>query len=366
MPVARVDASAGRSRDRPAEARDIHELLFARIATSTASVGAPCDAEELVAQSIGRGNQRRSLRANAERRGPSSRARALRARRARGVLAKRGEREQQAAPTLPWAAPARSSAPKAMRPSRFPRRVAVWPTASATPLQRRPCGARPCRRSRRGGVVDEPGHEHALGELDADMSHARARSDVPVDPAHVVTGLVWPHLVELAPTPGERGAVVACEQPVDPAPDRELQRSRLSAVSVPGPGVRASLTPDCGAQPFHGRDGRGPAKVDLRRSDRRENLVEHLVRGYLFRECLIRQNDAMTERVADEIRDIARQGVVTPSQHRERAGRADDADRPARARAVGDVRGDLVQSGVGGCALAVARSTVSSLSAGST
>ena len=72
----------------------------------------------------------------------------------------------------------------------------------------------------------EPGDEHALGELDADVRRAGARGDVPVDSADVVAGLVGPYLVELGADAGERRPVVAGEQPVDAAADRELERSR--------------------------------------------------------------------------------------------------------------------------------------------
>ena len=77
---------------------------------------------------------------------------------------------------------------------------------------------------RRGGVEDEPGDEHALGELDAHVRRAGARGDVPVDPADVVAGLVRPHLLQLGADAGERGAVVAGQQAVDATADRELER----------------------------------------------------------------------------------------------------------------------------------------------
>src|SRR5262249_31340837 len=76
---------------------------------------------------------------------------------------------------------------------------------------------------RRRGVEDEPRDEDTFRQLDADMRQAGARSDVPVDAAHVVAGLIRADLMELGAEPGERRAVVAGEQAVDAARDRELE-----------------------------------------------------------------------------------------------------------------------------------------------
>ena len=81
-------------------------------------------------------------------------------------------------------------------------------------------------RHRRRRVDHEPRDEHALGELDADVRLARARRDVPLDPAHVVARLVGAHLPQLAADARERRAVVAGEQPVDAPADRQLERAQ--------------------------------------------------------------------------------------------------------------------------------------------
>jgi hypothetical protein len=78
----------------------------------------------------------------------------------------------------------------------------------------------------RRGVEHEPGHEHALGELDPDMRFACARGDVPLDLADVVTRNVGPDLRELRALPEHCGAVVARQQPLDAAADADVERAQ--------------------------------------------------------------------------------------------------------------------------------------------
>ena len=89
-----------------------------------------------------------------------------------------------------------------------------------------------------GRVEHEPRDEHALGELDTDVRDARARRDVPVDAAHVVAGFVRAHLVQLAAEAGEGRTVVAGEEAVDAARDRELERLEALGGDRTGPGAR--------------------------------------------------------------------------------------------------------------------------------
>ena len=77
---------------------------------------------------------------------------------------------------------------------------------------------------RRRRVEHEPGDEHALGELDADVRLAGAGGDVPLDLAHVVPGDVGAHLRELGALPEDRRAVVACEHALDPPADADVER----------------------------------------------------------------------------------------------------------------------------------------------
>jgi len=62
---------------------------------------------------------------------------------------------------------------------------------------------------RRRCVEHEPGNEHPLGELDADVCLPRARRDVPLDAADVIARLIGPDLVELRSNARERRAIVA-------------------------------------------------------------------------------------------------------------------------------------------------------------
>ena len=108
-----------------------------------------------------------------------------------GLLAQRREREQQAAPALPRPAPARVVRPEGDEPEPVAaagRGVPDRERDSLGDVGLAPLGR--AERHRRRGVEDEPRHEHALGELDADVRLPGARGDVPVDPADVVAGLV--------------------------------------------------------------------------------------------------------------------------------------------------------------------------------
>ena len=90
-------------------------------------------------------------------------------------------------------------------------------------------------RHRGRDVEREPRHEHALGEVDAHVRLAGPRGHVPLDPAHVVPGDVRPHLGELAAGAEDRRAVVAGEQSLDPAPDRQIERAEQRLGQRAGP-----------------------------------------------------------------------------------------------------------------------------------
>ena len=92
-------------------------------------------------------------------------------------------------------------------------------------------------RHRRRRVEHEPRDEHALCELDAHVRLAGARRHVPLDAPDVVARLVGPHLPELAADARERGAVVAREQAVDAATDRQLERAQRGRRERPRAGL---------------------------------------------------------------------------------------------------------------------------------
>ena len=96
-------------------------------------------------------------------------------------------------------------------------------------------------RHRRRDVEHEPGHEHALGEVDADVRLAGPRGHVPLDPADVVAGLVGTHLRELAAraehaTSGGRRRAA----PRSAARSSGRARGAASPAAAPAPAGRAS------------------------------------------------------------------------------------------------------------------------------
>ena len=219
-------------------------------------------------------------------------------------------------------------------------------------------------RHRRRRVEHEPRDEHALGELDPNVRFAGAGRDVPLDPANVVAGLVRTHLPQLAADAGERGAIVPGQQPVDAAPDRQLERTQRRGRERAWPRL-------CGRANRSERvvghsDGVCAAEVDLRRRHRCEHLIENRVRRDLLGERAVGEHEAVPERVADERVEIARDDVVAAADQGERPGGRDQADRPARAGAERDVVGDVAEAVLGGRRVAVATSTVQLISAGST
>ena len=239
-----LELAAALGVDEP-ERPDRLERLLARVAhLDRDDLVAAREAEQRPrASRAGRGSRRRSRRARAAAPRPRRRCSASPSETSARPPAPRlavAEREQQ--PDEPRAPLRRRqhaarSAPKPTRPTRFPRTVAAWPTASATPsatsaLRR---SAVP-KRHRRRRVEHEPRDEHALGEVDADVRLRRPRGDVPVDQAHVVARHVRPHLRELGAAAEQRRAVVAREQPVDAPRDRQLERLEQRVGNGPRPG----------------------------------------------------------------------------------------------------------------------------------
>ena len=87
-------------------------------------------------------------------------------------------------------------------------------------------------------LVDEhPGVELVLGEGAPHVGLAGAGGDVPVDPAHVVlAGAVADDLLGLATRARAGGRLVALEQPVEAAPDDEVEGlERRGRPPCPGP-----------------------------------------------------------------------------------------------------------------------------------
>ena len=130
------------------------------------------------------------------------------------------------------------------------------------------------------------------------MRDAGASGHVPLDPADVIAGLVWPHLLELGAEPGYRGAVVARKQAVDAAGDRELERLEALCGDHTGPRPRgAPHATGRGNYAFHAtavaarpRSSWGGASTASTASGRG--------RLSLLCECLVGENEPVPVRVA--------------------------------------------------------------------
>ena len=234
LPVARVDAQlpARLGVDEP-ELPHVGQLLLARIADLDRECRVACrDAKErhtpvAAAAEVGHDDDERALHGDAV----DERERAGEAAAARGVLvAERLERVEERGAPLPRAAQARGLGAERheAEPVAAPRRgVADGERHPLGDVGLAPVGG--AERHRRGRIQHEPRDEDALGELDAHVRPPGARGDVPLDPAHVVAGLVLPHLVQLAANPREGRAVVAREEPVDAPADGQLERPQARA-----------------------------------------------------------------------------------------------------------------------------------------
>ena len=142
-------------------------------------------------------------------------------------------------------------------PSRLPRRVATWPSASATPS-----ATSALRRSAVPNVIEarrvehEPGRQHPLGDVHA---HVRLAACGPSRSSR--SGARRRRARTGAPGRARcrrraRRAVVAREQALDAAPDRQVERAQQRAGQRPGPGRAGVARPARRAR----RTSRAPAR----------------------------------------------------------------------------------------------------------
>ena len=209
-------------------------------------------------------------------------------------------------------------------------------------------------RHRRRRVEHEPGDEHALGELDAHVRLARARGHVPVDVADVVLARhVRANLRELACPDRDMGTVVARQQALDAA--HEVRSSARRSCPAAGPGLAA---PACALR-SSALGGAAHATRSLPRSSCGTGTAAMISSSSesglpLLGQRLVGEHEPVAERVLHELLDVADERVVAPAEDRERPRALRDGDRPARARAEGDVVGELRQTDVAGSRVAVA------------
>ena len=94
---------------------------------------------------------------------------------------------------------------------------------------------------REGAVEHDPRDEDALGELHPNVCLARSGGHVPVDQADVVTRHVGAYLGEFGATAEQVRAVIAREEAVDAATDRELECTEQRLRHRPGAGALRCL-----------------------------------------------------------------------------------------------------------------------------
>ena len=70
-----------------------------------------------------------------------------------------------------------------------------------------------------------------------------------------------------------------------------------------------------------------------------EHLVEDAVGAHLLGERLVGEDEPVSQRILHQRAQVLREDVVAAADERERTRRLHEADRPARAGAVRDVRG---------------------------
>ena len=289
--LARVDAqlAARLGIDEP-ELADVGELLLARVADLDRDGRMPAgDAQQRLvpvdrAAEVGDDDDERALD-----REPVDDPQRLAERALAGRhLAQPAEREQQPAPALARPAPVGSSGPNATRPSRLPRRVATWPTASATPS-----ATSALRRSAVPNAIEAD--ESNTSQVTSTRSASSTRTcGVPVRAVTFQSmrrtsspGSYGPHLEQLAAEPGEGGAVVARQQAVDPPADLEVERAQRLARDRPG--ARAGgrpLAPDGLDEALHAAAGARPRSI-CGVATFFEHLVEHHVGVDLLGERLV-------------------------------------------------------------------------------
>ena len=188
-------------------------------------------------------------------------------------------------------------------------------------------------------VEDEPGHEHALREVDADVRLARSRGRVPVDPA-VVARDVRTHHRELRARAEEIRAEVSASRDLHPRPIETSSAFRRPSAMGP---ARTGRSGDREARRrSSSRSARraDAREVELRRRDCSKHLVEDRVRGHLLRERLVRQDEPVSQRVAGKRLRSSTTAYSRPRISARRV-RLNEADRAARARAARDVLRDV-------------------------
>ena len=281
------------------------------------------------------GDERPLARDGAEQRrapAPARARRRARPRRRARAASRRGRLDPAGAAT----ASARR-APNDVSPTRFPRALAAWPSASATPVGdvRLAAVGRP-ESHRRRLVEHDPGDEHALGELHPDVrlaacarsrssrSGGRRRPARTAGPARARCR-ARARASDDRPRAGRRRA----------ARSRARARGATAPASARGRGAPASRRRRMPAVRRHAATGRPSSSGGIATAC--STSVEHVVRRPLLRERAVGEHEPVPQRVLGERADVRAEHVVAAVDQRERAGALDERDRPARAGAVLDV-----------------------------
>ena len=189
-------------------------------------------------------------------------------------------------------------------------------------------------------VEHEPGDEHALGERDANVRLVRPRRHVPVDAADVVTGDVRANERELGAFAEKRRPIVAGQQTLDAAPDAHVESTQERPRHRPRAGT--------GRGGRRGYDGlrEAHAALDLARSicgtGTAASTCSRMVSGLTSSASAWYVSTSRCRKASRASSlDVLGERVFATTEKREGPRRLDDADRPPRAGAVGDVGRDL-------------------------
>ncbi len=236
-----------------------------------------------------------------------------------------------------------ASTPQVSSATRPARRTASRPITTATPSATSDLSRAAVPKRHRGREVEQdPGRERPLGHVLAHVRHAGAGAGGGVEPAHVVAHLVGPHLGELgAPAAARRPGGRPAARP--PRGGRARGRAPRPArrASRPGPGARRARRARVTRPPPRGCRARRPPGRRRRRAA--STRLEHVVGRDAVAERVVGEHEPVAQHVGGEVGDVLGERVAAAAQQRERLGGLDQADRPARARAVLDQRLELVQ-----------------------
>ena len=194
------------------------------------------------------------------------------------------------------------------------------------------------------GVEHEPGGERALGDVQPHVRLVHARGRVPVDQAHVVARLVRPHLRELHRDAQGGSAVVAREQALDAAANRQIERAQRGLGHGAWTWPRRARRRNNKCEVAHATSLTSSTRgIGTRLEHRPDDCLGADALG----ERAVREHEAVTHRVGRELVHVGGQHVAAAAQDGERACGVQHADRAAGADAERDERVEALEAVAG-------------------